>query len=358
MSVLVRPPFPAAGVHLLATAMGLAAVDALGPPGRCRGRAEVAQRRGRGRSRRGRHRPEAGRTARRALQPARGARRSWWASGSTWRGRRWASRPSSPPPRPRSTCWGVRSTASELAVEVLTRFEALTAGLADRAACDALVAQYRARCVTLGRRVRVVQPVGEIVGTAVGLASDGSLEVRDADGVAPHASPWATSSTSAPPEGVRSARAQGSGGVGGGPPPRRARRRACADRGIPPGGARRAVGPAARGVRSTRGRPRSPRRAVAIGTVASVAGVPSASSASSSTARVTPARQPESSGGVTNRSSSTTNTLEPVPSQSSSRVLANSASEHPASVGERQRHDVLAVGGRLQARQRAAARCG
>jgi BirA family biotin operon repressor/biotin-[acetyl-CoA-carboxylase] ligase len=182
MSVLVRPPFPDAGVHLLATAMGLAAVDALGhlagvEVGLKWPNDVVAAGVGEG----GTDLKLGGLLAElctgeggEAVVVGIGLNLAWSEVGV--------------PPELAATATSVDLLGgsvdrSELAVEVLTRFEALTAGLADRAACDALVAQYRARCVTLGRRVRVVQPVGEIVGTAVGLGSDGSLEVRDADGV-------------------------------------------------------------------------------------------------------------------------------------------------------------------------------
>src|SRR5437899_3102652 len=48
-----------------------------------------------------------------------------------------------------------------------------------------------------------------------------------------------------------------------------------------------------------------------------------------SSSRVTPARAPEDSGGVHSRPLETTNTLEPVPSQSWSRVFARRASSPP-----------------------------
>ena len=51
---------------------------------------------------------------------------------------------------------------------------------------------------------------------------------------------------------------------------------------------------------------------------------------SHTSSRVIPARQPDSTGGVIARPSTTTNTLLPVPSHGSPTRLANSASEHPS----------------------------
>lgn len=45
-----------------------------------------------------------------------------------------------------------------------------------------LLARYRSRCVTVGRRVRVLTPGGALAGTAVDLDRDGSLTVRSEDG--------------------------------------------------------------------------------------------------------------------------------------------------------------------------------
>src|SRR5207249_4107666 len=43
---------------------------------------------------------------------------------------------------------------------------------------DAVVVEYRARLATLGRRVRVERPDGELVGRAVGLGAVGQLRVE------------------------------------------------------------------------------------------------------------------------------------------------------------------------------------
>ena len=76
---------------------------------------------------------------------------------------------------------------------------------------------------------------------------------------------------------------------------------------------------------------------------------------SSSSSRLTPARQPDESGGVTSRSSRTTNTFEPVPSQRfAARCWRRCASPAPLLAGVGQRDHVLRVGRRLHAGQRAA----
>jgi BirA family biotin operon repressor/biotin-[acetyl-CoA-carboxylase] ligase len=41
-----------------------------------------------------------------------------------------------------------------------------------------IMAEYRGRCTTVGRRVRISQPRGEVVGVARAIAVDGSLEVE------------------------------------------------------------------------------------------------------------------------------------------------------------------------------------
>ncbi len=49
---------------------------------------------------------------------------------------------------------------------------------------EAMMADYRATCLTLGTRVRVELPGGgDVVGEAVGILDDGELVVRDGDGV-------------------------------------------------------------------------------------------------------------------------------------------------------------------------------
>jgi BirA family biotin operon repressor/biotin-[acetyl-CoA-carboxylase] ligase len=43
---------------------------------------------------------------------------------------------------------------------------------------DAVVGEYRARLTTLGRRVRVEGPDGDLVGPAVGIGAAGQLQVE------------------------------------------------------------------------------------------------------------------------------------------------------------------------------------
>ena len=52
----------------------------------------------------------------------------------------------------------------------------------ERSPADAL-AEYRARCLTIGQRVRFETATGEVVGVAVGIGEDGALHLRDAAGV-------------------------------------------------------------------------------------------------------------------------------------------------------------------------------
>jgi len=47
---------------------------------------------------------------------------------------------------------------------------------------DGVVGEYRARLATMGRRVRVERPDGDLVGRAVGIGAAGQLHVEDDDG--------------------------------------------------------------------------------------------------------------------------------------------------------------------------------
>jgi BirA family biotin operon repressor/biotin-[acetyl-CoA-carboxylase] ligase len=76
---------------------------------------------------------------------------------------------------------GAHVEREDLVVEMLVELDSLDE-LARTEACEQLMVEHRARCVTLGRRVRVELPGAELSGTAVDLAADGSLEVRDDDG--------------------------------------------------------------------------------------------------------------------------------------------------------------------------------
>ena len=69
---------------------------------------------------------------------------------------------------------------------------------------------------------------------------------------------------------------------------------------------------------------------------------------SSTSARVTPARQPEHSGGVASSPSSTTKTLDPVPSQRRPAVFTSTASVRAARLGVGERDHVVGVRRRLQ----------
>lgn len=52
-----------------------------------------------------------------------------------------------------------------------------------RAGIGPQMEQYRQRCLTLGRRVRLVTSTGELEGTATGVGDDGALLVETADGL-------------------------------------------------------------------------------------------------------------------------------------------------------------------------------
>jgi BirA family transcriptional regulator, biotin operon repressor / biotin---[acetyl-CoA-carboxylase] ligase len=183
MSVLVRPPFPALGAHLLGTAMGLCAVDAVehlaglgvglkwpndvvaiaagadGADLKLGGLlAELTT--GEGGD---------------AVVVGIGLNVGWASVGF--------------PPELAATATSVDLLGApvdrgELVVELLTRFGDLVTALVDATACEHMVERYRERCVTLGRRVRVQRPADELVGVAADVSWDGSLVVRDDEGVA------------------------------------------------------------------------------------------------------------------------------------------------------------------------------
>jgi BirA family transcriptional regulator, biotin operon repressor / biotin---[acetyl-CoA-carboxylase] ligase len=70
---------------------------------------------------------------------------------------------------------------TDLAVSILRHLDA-RGRLLDHAAVEAMVGEYRRRCVTVGRSVRVELPAGEVTGVAHDIAADGSLLVRDSSG--------------------------------------------------------------------------------------------------------------------------------------------------------------------------------
>lgn len=185
LSVLVRPPFPVAGVHLLGTALGVAAVEAV----RSLAGVDVALK-----------------WPNDIVAPGVGAGGSDLKLGGLLAeyvtgdggdavvlglGLNLAWADVGFPSELVSTATAVdmlggRIERAELVVELL-RYLDLTGELATRAvACDLLAESYRERCVTIGRRVRVELPAGQIVGEARDVGLDGSLVVVGDDGVTHH----------------------------------------------------------------------------------------------------------------------------------------------------------------------------
>lgn len=68
------------------------------------------------------------------------------------------------------------TTPEELLVALLGAFDSLPSDI------DALHARYRDALATLGQRVRVELPAGELLGVAVDVAPDGTLVVRESSG--------------------------------------------------------------------------------------------------------------------------------------------------------------------------------
>ena len=180
MSVLVRPPFPATGAHLLSTALGLAAVEALdelagvvvglkwpndvvapgvGPDG-----ADLKL---------------GGLLAEMTGDAATGAVVLGIGLNVAWSGVGF-------PDELASTATAVDLLGGQVEREdlVVALLRALdpVAELASADACRSLVERYRQRCVTIGRRVRVELPGSELLGTAADVADDGALVVRGDDG--------------------------------------------------------------------------------------------------------------------------------------------------------------------------------
>ena len=181
MSVLVRPPFPAHGPHLLATLLGLCALDALDP-------LEVGV---------GLKWPNdvvAVSAGGHGVDLKLGGLLAEFVTGEhgeavvvgiglnvAWQGVDFPQEFSATATA--VDLLGGSVDRAELVAAILEPFGAMSDELADPAACDALVARYRERCVTLGRRVRVEQPSGELVGTAADVQPDGSLVLVDDEGV-------------------------------------------------------------------------------------------------------------------------------------------------------------------------------
>ncbi len=180
MSVLVRPPFPATGAHLLSTALGLAAVDALSElagidvglkwpndvvaPGAGESGADLKL---------------GGLLAEMTGDAATGAVVLGIGLNVAWSGVGF-------PEELAATATAVdllggHVEREDLVVALLRALDPV-AELASPEACRSLVERYRGRCVTIGRRVRVELPGSELLGTAVDVADDGALVVRGDDG--------------------------------------------------------------------------------------------------------------------------------------------------------------------------------
>ena len=180
MSVLVRPPFPAAGPNLLSTALGLAAVDALSElasvevglkwpndvvaPGAGPDGADLKL---------------GGLLAEMTGDAATGAVVLGIGLNVAWSGIGF-------PEEFAATATAVDLLGGsvereDLVVALLTALDPV-AELASPEACERLVERYRERCVTIGRRVRVELPASELVGTATDVTLDGALVVTDDDG--------------------------------------------------------------------------------------------------------------------------------------------------------------------------------
>jgi len=76
---------------------------------------------------------------------------------------------------------GARVDRVDLARAILGHLDA-RGRLLDERTIDALIGDYRRRCVSIGRSVRVELPDAELTGTAVDVAGDGSLLVEDHEG--------------------------------------------------------------------------------------------------------------------------------------------------------------------------------
>lgn len=180
MSVLVRPPFPATGPQLLTTLLGLCALDVLDPLGI---RVElkwpndlVAV----GAAADGSDAKLGGLLAEfvageggEAVVVGIGLNVAWTGVGfpAELAGSATAV-----------DLLGASIDRDELVVTLLSGFGRGLGELAGIDGCEALVTRHRDRCVTLGRRVRVVGPGEELVGTATELHTDGSLVVVDDSG--------------------------------------------------------------------------------------------------------------------------------------------------------------------------------
>lgn len=189
MSVLVRPPFPAAGPGLLQVALAVAAVDALDALAGLRvglkwpnDVVEVTAEDAGGRSAPGRK--LGGLLAEFVQVPGSdpavvlgiGLNLAW---------------PDGLPEELAAIATTVEELGGrpvdrgDLVAYLLTELDRTGELATSTAACADLLERYRDRCVTLGAQVRVELPAGHVVGTAAGVAADGALVVID-DGGAAH----------------------------------------------------------------------------------------------------------------------------------------------------------------------------
>ena len=177
MSVLVRPPFPAQGPQLLSTAVALAAVRSLERlSGLTAGLKWPNDLVVAGAAADGSDLKLGGLLSELHLGAGGDAVVVGIGVNVAWADRGF-------PPELASTATsvdlqGARVARQDLVVEMLVELDSLD-GLARADACEQLMVEHREHCVTLGRRVRVELPGAELSGTAVDLAADGSLEVRD-----------------------------------------------------------------------------------------------------------------------------------------------------------------------------------
>lgn len=183
MSVLVRPPYPQAGPHLLSTAVGVAAVRALEELGGLEvglkwpndvvapGAGADGQDLKLGGLLAELHTGEGGD----AVVVGLGVNLAWADVGF--------------PPELAGTATsvdllGADVSRQDLVVALLAGLDVVSELAGSAAACARLSDQHRAACVTIGRRVRIELPRSELVGTATDLADDGALLVTDDAGEA------------------------------------------------------------------------------------------------------------------------------------------------------------------------------
>jgi BirA family biotin operon repressor/biotin-[acetyl-CoA-carboxylase] ligase len=167
MSVLVRPPFPPSGVHAIPTALGVAMAESIeassGAAVGLKWPNDLVVRTSSGDRKIGGILAESstGSSGPDAVVVGVGVNLDWPSVPAHLDGI--------------ATALNLEGAAVDrwsLVAEVLGR-------LAPTLADPGLAARYRARCVTIGRRVRVERPHGDLEGTAVDVAAGGELVVDD-----------------------------------------------------------------------------------------------------------------------------------------------------------------------------------